>query len=198
MHPYNNGNIPPVDPNAYDDGNIPPVNPNPYGSGPGYVPRAQPIAPQYLTPQSTANGYSNAPHQPNVSATGDNGPFFQAYEFGPISYDAMIPQYVHGYDLHCNWDGGSCGVALDDLSPAGISRHLKSHHFGDDWQPRARGLCRWGTGCRRDEMNFESMGKHVAQVHLGTTRKQCSRCGGMFARNDALLRHQREHCELGL
>ena len=95
----------------------------------------------------------------------------------------------------CEWDGGSCGVALDDISPAGIARHLRSYHFRNNWQARSRGRCCWGTGCRGDEMNFESMGKHVAQVHLGSTKRQCQQCGGTFARNDALLRHLREHCE---
>ncbi|KZT70484.1 hypothetical protein DAEQUDRAFT_756368 [Daedalea quercina L-15889] len=111
-------------------------------------------------------------------------------------YPPTQPLPIHPAPItYCAWDGGSCGAPLDDVSPAGIARHLRTCHFRGNWQPRSRGRCCWGAGCRGDEMNYESMGKHVAQVHLQTTKRQCQRCGGTFARNDALLRHLREHCE---
>lgn len=141
--------------------------------------------------ESHSRSYQPHQHVPLAStpALSQNGGFPWQY---PTTLSLHIPPTTQ---KTCEWGGGSCGVALDDISPAGIARHLRTHHFRNNWQARSRGRCSWGTGCRGDEMNFESMGKHVAQVHLGSTKRQCHRCGGTFARNDALLRHLREHCE---
>ncbi|KZT10299.1 uncharacterized protein LAESUDRAFT_419654 [Laetiporus sulphureus 93-53] len=97
----------------------------------------------------------------------------------------------------CTWEGGWCGIYLDDLTPSGIQRHLKDHHFNTKdrpWSNRNRGKCLWSPDCRSDLMNYESLGKHIAQVHLKSTLEICDICGGHFARSDALLRHRRENC----
>ncbi|KZT10456.1 uncharacterized protein LAESUDRAFT_644420 [Laetiporus sulphureus 93-53] len=90
----------------------------------------------------------------------------------------------------CCWNGGSCGVALDDVTPAGILRHLKAFHSGGQpWNGKARDMCRWGDMCENGEMNLDSFGKHVACVHLRSTARPCSTCGREFARPDTLARH---------
>ncbi|EPS96493.1 hypothetical protein FOMPIDRAFT_1053283 [Fomitopsis schrenkii] len=98
----------------------------------------------------------------------------------------------------CIWDGGICGITLDDLSPSGVIRHLKAYHFNhpaNPWENKKRGVCRWGCEeCGSGEMNYESLGKHIASVHLRSTARPCTVCGRQFARTDTLSRHLLENC----
>ncbi|TFY69831.1 hypothetical protein EVJ58_g201 [Rhodofomes roseus] len=74
----------------------------------------------------------------------------------------------------CTWDGGICGITLDDLTPSGVIRHLKAFHFNNPlnaWENKKRGVCRWGHDCSGCEMNYESLGKHIASVHLRSTAR---------------------------
>jgi len=98
----------------------------------------------------------------------------------------------------CSWDGGLCGIELDNLSPSGVTRHLKAYHFDpatNPWNSRRRGRCRRDRNCRSDDMNYENFGKHVAEIHLKTTKYRRPRCGTFFARGDTLSRHRREKCD---
>ncbi|CCM04340.1 uncharacterized protein FIBRA_06512 [Fibroporia radiculosa] len=107
------------------------------------------------------------------------------------------PSLVHPARTPCLWGDGTCHIALDDLSPAGLTRHLKAFHFtshGDPWGNKRRGLCAWGAHCDAQEMNFESFGKHVAAVHLRSTAQRCPWCGRGFARADTLARHMLGTC----
>ncbi|CCM04336.1 uncharacterized protein FIBRA_06508 [Fibroporia radiculosa] len=97
----------------------------------------------------------------------------------------------------CLWGNGTCRIALDDLSPSGLTRHLKAFHFNtgaNQWDNKRRGMCAWGSHCDAQEMNFESFGKHIAAVHLRSTAQRCPRCGRGFARGDTLTRHMLENC----
>jgi len=90
-----------------------------------------------------------------------------------------------------------CPVLLDDISPAGIKRHLKAGHLdtpSNPWENRKRSKCCWGEGCRSGEMNYESLGKHIAEIHLRSTMTTCPNCGATFARGDSFYRHERETC----
>ncbi|KZT70487.1 hypothetical protein DAEQUDRAFT_764652 [Daedalea quercina L-15889] len=95
----------------------------------------------------------------------------------------------------CQW-GQRCGVALNDLTAAGIARHLKEYHV-QDWDNRARGRCEWnGSPCTNTTMFYASFGKHIASVHLGATARPCEKCGETFARADTLDRHMKLYCRL--
>ncbi|PCH43406.1 hypothetical protein WOLCODRAFT_25895 [Wolfiporia cocos MD-104 SS10] len=96
----------------------------------------------------------------------------------------------------CTWDNNSCGSKLTDLTPSGIRRHLKAHHFGDLWNDGQRGICRWlegGKVCGK-ELRLANLSKHIASVHMRSTRLQCPRCLRGFSRPDALRRHSQFYC----
>ncbi|KAI0646380.1 hypothetical protein C8Q79DRAFT_666199 [Trametes meyenii] len=88
----------------------------------------------------------------------------------------------------CEW--GGCGAFLDDSSCAGVRRHLKECHFNGN-PPAGKDplTCQWGSSCRRDPMQWENVPKHIAECHLKSMARTCSRCGGTFARSDTLKRH---------
>ena len=93
----------------------------------------------------------------------------------------------------CEWSGG-CGTVLDDASPSGIARHLRSHHEVPVSDNHTREMCRWGDrGCGKD-MFPSSFGKHIAECHLRNMTKQCPHCGADFARADTLSRHIKGFC----
>lgn len=98
----------------------------------------------------------------------------------------------------CAW-GSQCSVPLDDLTPAGVARHLKEHHFRDPskpWHPKNRGHCEWWEAdgqCNKD-LNYASFGKHVAAVHLQSTAKACPHCFQSLGRADSLERHIKNYC----
>ncbi|TFY57424.1 hypothetical protein EVJ58_g7027 [Rhodofomes roseus] len=93
----------------------------------------------------------------------------------------------------CQW-GQKCGVLLDDLTAAGIARHLKEYHV-KTWDNRSRGRCEWhGSPCTNTMMYHQSFGKHIASVHLGATARRCEKCGETFARADTLDRHMKLYC----
>ncbi|KAF9819393.1 hypothetical protein IEO21_02136 [Rhodonia placenta] len=100
----------------------------------------------------------------------------------------------------CRWR--KCGLPLDDLSPAGITRHLRAHHFSEssdtllEWEKRSRGSCEWSDdthACGRT-MSHAGLGKHIAAVHFRTTLRRCPRCGDKFAGLGTFNRHFRELC----
>lgn len=93
----------------------------------------------------------------------------------------------------CLWD--NCNILLDDISAAGIMRHLKDYHLcsaANPWNKRNRGTCRWGGNCRK-EMAYASYGKHVAAVHLRAS-VQCPYCHKDIGRPGLLDRHIRNYC----
>ncbi|EED81040.1 predicted protein [Postia placenta Mad-698-R] len=98
----------------------------------------------------------------------------------------------------CCWGSTPCRVPLEDISAAGINRHLKEHHFPGhgDWHPRDRGICQWQTRAGRctTEAFYGNFGKHIATVHLGAMQRICTDCGEIFSRNDALTRHLEGYC----
>lgn len=112
---------------------------------------------------------------------------------------AHVTEFVPIDPAECRWSGSPCGMALQDLSPGGITRHLKEHHFDDvvnPWHDRKRGGCEWsavGQPCCI-ELYYGGFGKHVASVHLKSISCKCPACGRECCRVDALRRHQREAC----
>ncbi|KAH9835255.1 uncharacterized protein C8Q71DRAFT_110185 [Rhodofomes roseus] len=98
----------------------------------------------------------------------------------------------------CAW-GSDCRIPLDDLSPSGISRHLKEHHFRDQsapWHPKNRGHCKWweADGVCNKDLNYASFGKHIAAVHLQSTARPCPNCHQNLGRADSLERHIKNYC----
>ncbi|KAH9910510.1 hypothetical protein B0H21DRAFT_705007, partial [Amylocystis lapponica] len=96
---------------------------------------------------------------------------------------------------YCRWysDGGMCNAPLDDVSPAGLARHLRDFHFEGKWSNTHRGVCCFrenGRACGRD-MDYASFGKHIASVHLKSTSSTCPDCGKEFGRGDSLARHRK-------
>jgi len=96
----------------------------------------------------------------------------------------------------CQWAvcGGqyTCGALLDDTSPAGITRHLREHHFSrGGWEKTNRGHCQWAS-CARAQMDYASFGKHIASVHLREANAwSCEFCCRDFGRRDAMRRHMK-------
>ncbi|KAF9819421.1 hypothetical protein IEO21_02164 [Rhodonia placenta] len=96
---------------------------------------------------------------------------------------STVAQVRNGGQVACRW-GGECSMIIDDLSPAGITRHLRAHHFAESsdtllkWEKRSRGSCEWSNdthACGR-RMFYASFGKHIAAVHLGTISRRCPKC----------------------
>jgi len=97
----------------------------------------------------------------------------------PLPYKSSTPQLsiavphpAASVPQPCSWDGGVCGIGLNDSSPAGVIHHLMVYHFNpfsDTWD-KSRIRCLWGRNCRHDNMNLESLGKHVAEIHLKSTQ----------------------------
>lgn len=158
------------------------------------IPEATSLLPRvFLPPSMPVMGHTYHPYAspPALSYT-------PAELFSP-----HVPEYRMEYEhpirrIECRW-GIPCHILLDDLSPAGIARHLKQHHFEDEnnrWNKRARGHCAWEDDahpCHRD-MFYASFGKHIAAVHLGAITRQCIWCGRNFVRPDTLDRHMKRHC----
>ncbi|OSX60059.1 hypothetical protein POSPLADRAFT_1149540 [Postia placenta MAD-698-R-SB12] len=98
-------------------------------------------------------------------------------------------------NVQCCWGHTPCNVSLDDISAAGINKHLKTYHFAN-WHPRDRATCQWQTddGTCASEMYCGNLGKHVAAVHLLVMQRECPYCGEVFARSDALSRHIHSYC----
>ncbi|KAH9926677.1 uncharacterized protein B0H18DRAFT_1005066 [Fomitopsis serialis] len=98
--------------------------------------------------------------------------------------------------IPCRWIG--CNVLLDDISTAGIKRHLRDWH-GDlsGTSHKDRRTCMWDDGpanvCGR-ELDAASFAKHIASVHLKSTAQECEYCHNVIGRADSLARHKRDHC----
>lgn len=113
-------------------------------------------------------------------------------DYASLSYSGDIPELIHR--VPCLW-GGSCPILLDDISAAGIMRHLRDFHLNDPrrpWDKKARGRCEWGNDCHK-EMAYASYGKHVAAVHL-RGRVQCPYCHKDVGRTGLLDRHIQNYC----
>lgn len=96
----------------------------------------------------------------------------------------------------CQWE--QCGAHLEDTSPSGVKRHLRTHHgiTRADCERGERGVCQWyidGRPCS-GPLDFSSFPKHVSTVHLKATARRCGDCGRRIGRADSLTRHQRDHC----
>ncbi|KZT64297.1 hypothetical protein DAEQUDRAFT_41481 [Daedalea quercina L-15889] len=101
----------------------------------------------------------------------------------------------------CSYASGACaGLTDDELSRGvpGVRQHLWLHHRNHclrDQQGKYR--CQWQTRtrefCSKAISDFDNLARHIASVHLKLTTQKCQKCGGEFARTDALLRHSR-HC----
>ncbi|KAI0944868.1 hypothetical protein AcW1_001696 [Taiwanofungus camphoratus] len=113
----------------------------------------------------------------------------------PPAAASNTPSASDAPGARCLWGPVRCNVPLFDLTPGGIRRHLKQHHFdqGASWENRRRGGCAWGHGgrpCEKD-LNYASFGKHVASIHLRSTLCACRYCAHYFTRRDSLNRHMK-------
>jgi len=118
--------------------------------------------------------------------------YYPAPEFQPTAPPMQNLALIHR--VPCLW-GGSCNILLDDVSAAGIMRHLRVYHLCDPnhpWDKKARGVCEWGGECGK-EMAYASYGKHVAAVHL-RSRVQCPYCYRDVGRSGLLDRHIQNYC----
>ncbi|KAL6303213.1 hypothetical protein BKA93DRAFT_343769 [Sparassis latifolia] len=137
--------------------------------------------------------YANHAHgaQPYPHDHYRNGTYALVSEKPPVTYEHPEPP---PRDYFCQWvtdnRGTVCNILLDDVTPSGITRHLREHHFpSSEWNKSYRGICRWG-GCTRSEMDYASFGKHIASVHLrGAVLWECEYCTRDFSRRDAMKRH---------
>ncbi|KAI0938632.1 hypothetical protein AcV5_000270 [Taiwanofungus camphoratus] len=135
---------------------------------------------------------SVAHYDPHVFGSPSNTPPRPAAVQSVASYDTVgrVP---------CCWGEPCCGVLLDDVSPAGIARHLKDFHFDAatrPWSNKNCGPCEWWdleSPCPR-EMNYASYGKHIASVHLRSTARWCPYCQNELGRADSFDRHVRHYC----
>ncbi|KAI0937564.1 hypothetical protein AcV7_003563 [Taiwanofungus camphoratus] len=167
--------------------------------------------PAALTSATTLPLHSSLPYRPERDhhIMGPHQLVDTATSFGPVihacsGHQRSQPSFVTSRtgpvaspSVKCLWDEGSCGVALDDVSPSGITRHLRDIHFSNPphaWHNKHRGTCRWGDSCKSDAMKYESLGKHIAAVHLRSTEQQCGQCHKWFSRSDTLSRHVAENC----
>ncbi|KZT10454.1 uncharacterized protein LAESUDRAFT_747780 [Laetiporus sulphureus 93-53] len=130
--------------------------------------------------------YGSSPGQTNLSIP----PSPPTVNYPPLA--AVQTGLVHR--VPCLW-GGSCPILLDDISAAGIMRHLREYHLVDPdhpWDKKARGVCQWGGECHK-EMAYASYGKHVAAVHLRGS-VQCPYCYRDVGRLGLLERHIQSYC----
>lgn len=109
---------------------------------------------------------------------------------------------IQNQPVLCRWGENPCGITLDDISSAGINRHLTDTHFpAGAWHDRTREACQWQVNkpdnsvqpCNT-EMYMRNFGKHIATVHLRIMQKICSECGAKLSRGDALRRHRAGYC----
>ncbi|KAL6303284.1 hypothetical protein BKA93DRAFT_826770 [Sparassis latifolia] len=96
----------------------------------------------------------------------------------------------------CRW-GNDCHILLDDVSAAGLMRHIKEYHLKGPWNKKTRGTCEWDHRHHRcgREMAYASFGKHVAVVHLRANVK-CPYCDKDVRRPGLLERHILRYCPI--
>ncbi|KAI0944855.1 hypothetical protein AcW1_001684 [Taiwanofungus camphoratus] len=116
----------------------------------------------------------------------------------PPTMESVVQAFDATKEIQCRW-GGQCNVILDDLTPGGITRHLKDFHFDAHavpWDNRNRGLCEWqGSRCTlKGPIYYYGFGKHVSVVHLHQGIARCDGCHRSFTRRDALGRHLKGSC----
>ncbi|KAL6303115.1 hypothetical protein BKA93DRAFT_750701 [Sparassis latifolia] len=101
----------------------------------------------------------------------------------------VIVEFTFDPPPRCLW--GECDVRLDDMSPRGIERHIRSKHSNGNWVREHPGECRWNTeqGLCGRRMMQGSYGKHIASTHLQSTTAMCDKCRRTFTRLDAFRRH---------
>lgn len=134
--------------------------------------------PHHMT-TSPANYHTPLPPQPTRPLLGP----WDTYYAQPEPQQAHIPT-----ENICLYDG--CGALLHDPSCSGVRRHLRDCHFrGHPPSSKALVPCRWGGGCRSEPMQWENLGKHIAECHIKSMKRVCAVCGGCFARSDTLKRH---------
>lgn len=135
-------------------------------------------------------------HPSHDASTFANPPSHLPYSAATVVRPSNMPQpptphagHAHTMGRRCEWDG--CDHVLSEDSCAGVRRHLKDHHFGGN-APAAKTLmsCLWGGNCRRDNMQWENIPKHIAECHTKAMARTCSQCGDSFARSDTLKRHR--------
>lgn len=219
LNPYYNENtpigygvdyIPPAVPNSYPIANDQFNNTN--GHAYPHVLSSHQTHGSYPASSRTTNaGYAaGSPHHGvNHMGTSGHSPHHEVFEefVGPPIYPlsrlhTSTSHASHSSSLNdtvtrvsCRWH--NCRILLDDITAAGIKRHLRQYHSSDaveKWRGE-RGLCKWCNGgeCGR-ELDLASLGKHIASVHLKSTAKICDRCQNIIGRPDSLKRHQRDHC----
>ncbi|KAF9819438.1 hypothetical protein IEO21_02181 [Rhodonia placenta] len=157
-----------------------------------------PVHEEIKDPPSYAYTSVPLPQPAAISPLGSSRPSISPYESlrrlpsiaDPLSQSA--PQSVR---VRCRWN--ACTIDLDDISAAGIKRHLRDFHkeHAVEEYKSQRGVCLWadGTPCMRD-LDRASFGKHIASVHLKSTAAECRYCHNVIGRPDSLKRHMRDHC----
>ncbi|KAI5984438.1 hypothetical protein EDD15DRAFT_2308653 [Pisolithus albus] len=118
------------------------------------------------------------------SSTLYNGDFNDEDEQILLDFASLPPHQKH---YQCGWveSDDVCGVLVPGES---FSVHLREAHgvFGND---KTQFKCQW-IECGL-LMNKESIGRHVAEMHLSYTYP-CTHCGEVFSRKNTLNRHVRK------
>ncbi|KAH9928992.1 hypothetical protein B0H21DRAFT_762200 [Amylocystis lapponica] len=137
---------------------------NPPALGPSRVPLAASLA-----SAPPRNSPSRAQHARQVSTTGMPSP-------------PLIGQPICS---PCGYDG--CTVMLDDLTAGGVRRHLRAIHYPEyEWDKKQLVNC---MECP-ERLQLANLGKHIAGVHRGWTKRTCKQCLREYSRQDALKRHR--------
>ncbi|KAH9835176.1 uncharacterized protein C8Q71DRAFT_107290 [Rhodofomes roseus] len=187
------GTIPPALPFWSDAGATSIHHSTAYGPATAYTDQYRDLSPTMYSPHQ-----ASSPGSPSSSS--------------PSSYHSVSPHQLIGMPhipesipffpadpvprVPCLWLG--CNVLLDDISTAGIKRHIRDWHADlSGTSHKDRRACLWDDGngsvCGR-ELDAASFAKHIASVHLKSTAQECEYCHNTIGRADSLARHKRDHC----
>lgn len=145
------------------------------------------MSPGLYSPSSPGSPSSSSHYQPirSYQPFTHVSPSLEPIPFLPQDPVTRVP---------CLWHG--CRVMLDDISTAGIKRHIRDWHSElSSASQKERKMCLWDEGsvCGR-ELDAASIAKHIASVHLKSTAQKCEYCHNTIGRADSLARHKRDHC----
>lgn len=71
-----------------------------------------------------------------------------------------------------------------------VRKHLIAKHFGDKWNPKEETEC-FRCKTEKKKMLMDNLGKHIVDVHLGSTTYECRLCEHKFVRREVATRHLR-------
>ncbi|KAI0642072.1 hypothetical protein C8Q79DRAFT_272327 [Trametes meyenii] len=167
-----------------------------YSPSPGY---ALAYPPEGTMPSSSSSPYASGISPSTLNPRTFDSPSGSYYPQYPVPA-AIVQSHSGGRPygvrperrLLCEWN--KCHLPLQEISTAGIARHLEQYHGVPVTDNRTRRPCLWGKLCRHKDMYPISLGKHIVEYHGVGRAFRCPQCGADFAYADVLSRHMNAFC----